>query len=179
MLMRTLKASGHTGEEAEDGQMAVDKVKENGVTTYDAILMDFVMPVMDGPDATKAIRALGHTAPIIGCTGNTLDMDVERFKESNCDRVIGKPFEPELFHQYMTDLTGGQSSPLVTSIEQSSPLPDASPQFVVAQQPLRKKSRPLISSGKGITAGVTGPRYKVLVVDDSAMSRKVTRHILL
>jgi CheY-like chemotaxis protein len=109
MLMRTLKANGHTGEEAEDGQIAVDKVKEKGLTTYDAILMDFVMPVMDGPDATKAIRELGYTGPIIGCTGNTLDMDLDRFKESGCDRVIGKPFEPEKFHQFMNELTIGNS----------------------------------------------------------------------
>ena len=61
-------------------------------------------PVMDGPDATKAIRALGYTGPVIGCTGNTLDMDLQRFKECGCDRVIGKPFESELFHQFMSEL---------------------------------------------------------------------------
>ena len=130
MLMRTLKANGHTGEEAEDGQIAVDKVKEKGLTTYDAILMDFVMPVMDGPDATKAIRALGHTGPIIGCTGNTLDMDLDRFKDSGCDRVIGKPFEPEKFHQFMNDLKKVPSAPLMSSMEQSSALPDTTPQHV-------------------------------------------------
>ena len=81
MLTKTLIASGHTCEEAEDGSIAVDKVKEKGLTTYDAILMDFVMPVMDGPDATKAIRQLGFTNPIIGCTGNTLDMDLQRFQD--------------------------------------------------------------------------------------------------
>ena len=81
MLMKTLEAVGHTCEEAEDGQIAVNKVKEKGLNVYAAILMDFVMPVMDGPDATKAIRDLGYTAPIIGCTGNTLDMDLQRFKE--------------------------------------------------------------------------------------------------
>ena len=43
MLMNTLKAIGHTCEEAEDGQIAVDKVKEKGLTVYDAILMDFIM----------------------------------------------------------------------------------------------------------------------------------------
>ena len=43
MLMNTLKAIGHTCEEAEDGQIAVDKVKERGLTVYDAILMDFIM----------------------------------------------------------------------------------------------------------------------------------------
>jgi CheY-like chemotaxis protein len=62
---------------------------------------------MDGPDATKVIRELGYTGPIIGCTGNTLDIDLLRFKESGCDRVIGKPFLPELFHQFMIELKGG------------------------------------------------------------------------
>ena len=63
---------------------------------------------MDGPTATKAIRALGYTGPIIGCTGNTLDMDLLRFKESGCDRVIGKPFQLVVFHQYMEELTVNQ-----------------------------------------------------------------------
>ena len=62
------------------------------------------MPVMDGPDATKAIRAMGYTGPIIGCTGNTLDMDLQRFKESGGEYVIGKPFELDLFHQFMLEL---------------------------------------------------------------------------
>ena len=38
-----MKNIGHTCDEAEDGQIAVDKVKEKGLTMYDAILMDFVM----------------------------------------------------------------------------------------------------------------------------------------
>ena len=62
---------------------------------------------MDGPDATKVIRELGYTGPIIGCTGNTLEHDLLRFKESGCDRVIGKPFLPDMFHQFMIELTAG------------------------------------------------------------------------
>ena len=69
---------------------------------FQGILMDFVMPVMDGPDATKAIRSLGYTLPIIGCTGNTLDGDLQRFKDNGCDKVLGKPFDLALFHSYMT-----------------------------------------------------------------------------
>ena len=45
MLRRTLEAAGHTCEEAEDGLIAVNKVKENGLTAYDVILMDFVMVI--------------------------------------------------------------------------------------------------------------------------------------
>jgi CheY-like chemotaxis protein len=58
---------------------------------------------MDGPEATKEIRALGYHAPIIGVTGNTLAMDLQRFEECGCNRVIGKPFSLELFQQYMAE----------------------------------------------------------------------------
>ena len=47
--MRTLTASGHTCDEAEDGAIAVDKVKEKGLIAYDAILMDFVMVIPPPP----------------------------------------------------------------------------------------------------------------------------------
>ena len=61
---------------------------------------------MDGPDATQAIRALGYTRPVIGCTGNTLDMDIQRFTDSGCDRVMGKPFVLQLFYSFMGEGEG-------------------------------------------------------------------------
>jgi signal transduction histidine kinase/CheY-like chemotaxis protein len=77
MLLKCLRADGHTCSEAEDGWEAIAMVKERiGHGTgghgrpFDAVLMDFVMPNMDGPTATKEIRALGYTAPIFGVTGN-------------------------------------------------------------------------------------------------------------
>jgi signal transduction histidine kinase len=77
MLQKCLRADGHTCTEAEDGLEAVAMVKERiGHATggngkpFDAILIDFIMPNMDGPTATKEIRALGYTAPIFGVTGN-------------------------------------------------------------------------------------------------------------
>jgi signal transduction histidine kinase len=77
MLLKCLRADGHTCFEAEDGLEAIAMVKERISHAsggcgrpYDAILMDFVMPNMDGPTATQEIRALGYTAPIFGVTGN-------------------------------------------------------------------------------------------------------------
>ena len=55
------------------------------------------MPIMSGPDATAAIRALGVTCPIIGVTGNTTDKDVKRFKDKGANEVFGKPFDIRRF----------------------------------------------------------------------------------
>ena len=77
MLMKFLQKGGHRCTEAEDGLEAIEVVKEridfsNGGRgkPYDAILMDFIMPNMDGPTAVKEIRSMGYVAPIFGLTGN-------------------------------------------------------------------------------------------------------------
>ena len=106
MLKRTFQLDGHNCDEAEDGLIAVAKVKEmmsSRAKAYSAILMDFVMPNMDGPTATKEIRSLGYTAPIFGVTGNTLDSDVSYFIQSGADRVLAKPFDIDIFNSAMTD----------------------------------------------------------------------------
>jgi CheY-like chemotaxis protein len=61
------------------------------VEPFDAILMDFEMPVMNGPAATAKLRALGCTAPIIGITGNVLPADVQLFKQHGATAVLPKP----------------------------------------------------------------------------------------
>ena len=50
--------------------------------------MDFVMPVMDGPTATRTIRAMGCQMPIFGVTGNGQDFDVTRFLASGANKVF-------------------------------------------------------------------------------------------
>ena len=72
MLSKLLKSKGHAIDVADNGQQGVDKVKQEADAgrNYDVILMDFVMPVMDGPTATRAIRAMRIRTPIFGLTGN-------------------------------------------------------------------------------------------------------------
>ena len=77
MLMKFLIKDGHRCTEAEDGLKAIERVKEridssNGGRSehFDAILMDFVMPNMDGPTATRQLRTMGYTGVIFGVTGN-------------------------------------------------------------------------------------------------------------
>jgi len=75
MLGKLLRSVGHVCEEANDGDVAVAKAKSEHEAgrKYDAVLMDFIMPTMDGPTATEAIRAAGITWPIFGVTGNGLE----------------------------------------------------------------------------------------------------------
>ena len=58
---------------------AADTAMAAPALMYDAILMDFVMPRMDGPTATKAIRAMGCDIPIFGVTGNGMKEDIDHF----------------------------------------------------------------------------------------------------
>ena len=54
--------------------------------------MDYMMPIMNGPEATFGIREVGYTKPIIGITGNALSNDIEYFKSKGANEVILKPF---------------------------------------------------------------------------------------
>ncbi len=93
MLCRLLEGSGFDHETAEDGQVAVDMVRRSIAdrVPYKAILMDFQMPNMDGPTATRIIRELGYDGPIIGVTGNALRADTELFLSSGVNKVLTKP----------------------------------------------------------------------------------------
>eukprot|EP00602_Paraphysomonas_sp_CaronLab_P009960 CAMPEP_0185037908 /NCGR_PEP_ID=MMETSP1103-20130426/32928_1 /TAXON_ID=36769 /ORGANISM="Paraphysomonas bandaiensis, Strain Caron Lab Isolate" /LENGTH=539 /DNA_ID=CAMNT_0027576101 /DNA_START=710 /DNA_END=2329 /DNA_ORIENTATION=- len=85
------------------GEFDIDQSQPEPCSGFDAVFMDFVMPNMDGPTATKEIRKLGFRGKIIGITGNVLPDDVVHFKEHGADDVFAKPIEvgklAELFKQ--------------------------------------------------------------------------------
>jgi len=79
-------------EVAENGLIAVEKLKSS---TFDVILMDVQMPVMNGFEATKAIRNLGNekaNMPIIAMTANVLKEEVDLCYQAGMNDFIGKPF---------------------------------------------------------------------------------------
>ena len=95
LLARLLSNQGHSCDQAEDGAVAVQKVKDIIATGghYDAILCDYEMPVMDGPTAAKHIRALGCDSFIVGITGNLFPEDVSHFKSCGANLVLPKPLD--------------------------------------------------------------------------------------
>lgn len=80
---------------AENGRIAVDKIMKEKSGYYDLILMDIQMPIMDGYEATKRIRALKDEKksriPIIAMTANSFEEDRRMEFEAGMDAHISKP----------------------------------------------------------------------------------------
>ena len=80
-----------------DGQQAVDLFSEKAEGTFDAILMDLMMPVLDGLSATKKIRGMSRpdakTIPIIAITANAFEEDQKKCMEAGMDAHLTKPLD--------------------------------------------------------------------------------------
>lgn len=95
-----LQDAGILVEVACDGALAVDALKEHGVDYYDFVLMDIQMPVMDGYEATKAIRALpdGDKVLIVAVSANAFEEDRAKSQSVGMNDHIAKPVDvDELF----------------------------------------------------------------------------------
>lgn len=92
-----LTAQGFRLDWAENGQKCVELFESAEAGTYDLILMDLRMPVMNGYDATRAIRALdrpdARTIPIIAMTADAFSEDIHRCLECGMDAHIAKPLD--------------------------------------------------------------------------------------
>ena len=94
-----LEESGFVLSTAENGQEAVNMVQASKPGDFDAILMDIQMPVMNGYEATRAIRALSDSVlaniPIIAMTANAFAEDVKAAEDAGMDGHIAKPIDVE------------------------------------------------------------------------------------
>lgn len=93
-----LESEGAVITKAWNGQEAVDIFQNSDEGTFDIILMDVMMPVMDGLSATRTIREMdrkdAREIPIIAMTANAFDEDRKRSREAGMDRHLAKPLDP-------------------------------------------------------------------------------------
>lgn len=104
-------------ETAENGQQALEKVKE---TDFDVILMDIQMPVMDGFTATRQIRQMGKTVPIIAMTAHAMDEDKKKSKQAGMNDYVTKPINPDELYQALVKWTPEQISKTISDAEPSN-----------------------------------------------------------
>ena len=95
IVMDLLELEDVETEHAENGQIAVDMFEKAPEGYYDAILMDLRMPVMDGLEATRRIRALDRpdakSAPIIALSANAFESDLKATKAAGMNAHLAKP----------------------------------------------------------------------------------------
>ncbi len=96
VVYEALASFGFELEHAENGKKCVDMFEESETGFYDAILMDIRMPVMDGYDATKAVRALDREdkdLPIIAMTADAFTDDVQYCLDCGMNAHVAKPLD--------------------------------------------------------------------------------------
>ena len=99
VALMLLEDAGVKADVAKNGKEAVEKFMASKEGDYDLILMDVMMPVMNGYDATKAIRESDHplskSIPIIAQTANAFQEDIKKVKEVGMNAHISKPIDEE------------------------------------------------------------------------------------
>ena len=92
VLMSYILKKYYQFERARNGQEAVEMVDKG---QYDVVLMDIKMPIMNGLEATKAIREKHPDLPILALTANAFDSDRQLAMEVGCNDFLSKPVSSE------------------------------------------------------------------------------------
>lgn len=98
---------GITADFANNGKEGVEMVDKN---TYDLVLMDVNMPVMDGLEATKLIRQKYATLPIVALTANSMEGDAQEFAQKGMDDYLSKPLEYDELNRVLIRFSGNGES---------------------------------------------------------------------
>ena len=103
ILMTYILKKYYQFERAKNGQEAVDMAEKGA---YDLVLMDIKMPVMDGLEATKAIKERLPELPIVALTANAFDSDRTLAMEAGCNDFLSKPVSSDLCLKTIKKLIG-------------------------------------------------------------------------
>lgn len=97
-----------------DGAQAVERIRTTKPGTYDVILMDIMMPVMDGLEATRRIRSMEredcHTIPIVAMSANAFDDDLKKSVECGMNGHLSKPVEVDKLYRTLSEIIHGKKA---------------------------------------------------------------------
>lgn len=109
-----LEEAGCIMDVASDGAEAEEKVRNSLDAPYDLVLMDIQMPVMDGIEATKAIRAMADPRlarlPIVAMTANAFEEDRQRVLSAGMNGHLGKPIDVDKLFITLQNILGSEQS---------------------------------------------------------------------
>ena len=107
ILQELLKLEGADSTVCANGKLVCDAMENAKPGDFDAILMDVQMPVMNGYDATRAIRhgknPLGQTIPIFAMTANAFSEDIQHSRDAGMDGHLSKPVDMDKLRQMVCD----------------------------------------------------------------------------
>jgi CheY-like chemotaxis protein/HPt (histidine-containing phosphotransfer) domain-containing protein len=160
LIRAVLGQAGAAVETAEDGGIAVEMAQSK---SFDVVLMDMNMPVMDGFEATRLLRSRGYSGPILALTANAMAEDRERCRMAGCSEFLAKPIDrAQLIETIAKHIHGGE--PLVETPPSScsvDPLPSCRGGETV----------PIVSeyAGDPVIAEILGPFIENLPTQVEAM----------
>ncbi|AET41291.1 kinase-regulated stress-responsive transcription factor SKN7 Ecym_7474 [Eremothecium cymbalariae DBVPG len=143
LCSKFLRKYGCSVEVVTDGLSAIETVEK---FQYDLVLMDIVMPNLDGATATSVIRSFDNQTPIIAMTGNIEDQDLVTYLQHGMNDILAKPFTKDDLHsmliRYLKDRV-----PLAeqnSSTAQPRPQDTSQPSILKENQPERIQGQDLI-----------------------------------
>lgn len=103
LMSKTLKRFGAEVDVASNGAEAIAKA---GLKTYDVVLMDIQMPILNGYDAMAALRAKNYLAPVVALTAHAMREERDKALEMGFDDYLTKPLDRAVLLQTLTRLKG-------------------------------------------------------------------------
>ena len=124
-----MQAVGVLVDVAENGQQAIAKVNAHAPAYYAVVLMDLQMPVMDGYEATRILRADSRyvALPIVAMTAHAMSEERERCQALGMNGHVIKPIEPDVLYATLARFRSNAGSGADTSILLNSPVPKTHP----------------------------------------------------